>query len=100
MCNAEGRKLIEFCENGFKILNGKYGPDTGGELTFFCNQLGSSVIDCVLASDGILSNAVDFKVGIEIISYHMPLLVKLGSITGEEVNTKSNARPETPRHTE
>jgi hypothetical protein len=29
VCNAKGRKLIEFCERiVFKILNGKYGEDT------------------------------------------------------------------------
>jgi hypothetical protein len=45
VCNAEGRKLIDFCEkNGFEILNGKYISDTGGEFTFI-NQFGSSVTD-------------------------------------------------------
>jgi hypothetical protein len=65
-------------KNGFEILNGKYGSDTGGEFTFV-NQLGSSVIDYALAFDGIICN-VDFKVGVEIISSHMPLLVELENI--------------------
>jgi hypothetical protein len=34
---------------------------TGGEFTFV-NQLGSSVIDNALASDGIICNVIDFKV--------------------------------------
>jgi hypothetical protein len=33
-CNAEGTKLIYFCEtNNFKIFNGKFGSDTIGEFT-------------------------------------------------------------------
>jgi exonuclease III len=80
VCNTEGRKLIDFCEkNGLEILNGKYGSDAGGEFTFV-NQLGSSVIDYVLASDGIICNVMDFKVGVEIISSHMPLLVEFENI--------------------
>jgi hypothetical protein len=38
-CNAEGRKLIEFCErNRFGMLNGKYGEDTKSEY-MLVNQL-------------------------------------------------------------
>jgi hypothetical protein len=74
-CNSLRRKLIGFHENNvFEILNGKYGSDTGQEFTFD-NQLGSCVIDYALASGGIINNAIDFKVGVEIISSHVPLLV-------------------------
>jgi hypothetical protein len=53
-CNAEGRKLIEFCErNMLEMLNGKYGEDTKGKYTFV-NQLGKSFIDYALMSEGIL----------------------------------------------
>jgi hypothetical protein len=39
VCNAGGRKLIDFCKKKrLEILNGKYGSDTGGEFTFV-NQL-------------------------------------------------------------
>jgi hypothetical protein len=42
VCNAEGRKFIEFCErNMFAILNGKYGEDTKGESTFV-SQIGKA----------------------------------------------------------
>jgi hypothetical protein len=36
----------------------------------------------------IICNVIDFKVGVEIISSHMPLLVELGNIMEEEFNTK------------
>jgi hypothetical protein len=51
-CNAEGRKLIEFYErNRLEMLHGKYGEDTKGENTFV-NQLGKSVTDNALMSEG------------------------------------------------
>jgi hypothetical protein len=97
-CNAKGRKLIDFCEkNGLEVPNGIYGSDTGGEFTFFV-QFGSSVIDYALMSDGVICNAIDLKVGIEIISSHMPLLVELGNIMEWGVNTKSYARSQTQTH--
>jgi hypothetical protein len=57
--------------------------------------LGSSVIDYALASDGVICNVLDFKVGAEIISSHMPFLAELGNIMEGEVNTKSDARSQT-----
>jgi hypothetical protein len=95
VCNAEGRKLIDFCgKNGLHILNGKYGSDTVGEFTFV-NQLGSRVIDNALASDGIICNVIDFKVEVEIISSPMSLLAELENIMEGEVNTKSDAKSQT-----
>jgi hypothetical protein len=44
-------------KSGLEIVNGKYGSDTEGEFTFV-NQLGNSVIDYVLVSDGIICSAV------------------------------------------
>jgi hypothetical protein len=48
--------------------------------------LGSGVIDFALASDEIICNVIDFKVGVEIINSHVPLLVELGNIMEVEVN--------------
>jgi hypothetical protein len=80
VCNAEGRKLTEFCErNKLEMLNGKYGEDTKGEYTFV-NQLGKSVIDYALMSEGTLRDFVDFRTGTEIISSHMPLTITIRSI--------------------
>jgi hypothetical protein len=77
VCNAEGRKLIEFCErNVFEILNGKYGEDTKGEFTFV-SQIDKSVVDCAVMSEGLLLDLVDFRVGEEVISCHMSLTIKL-----------------------
>jgi hypothetical protein len=66
-CNAEGRKegrkLTEFCErNMLEMLKGKYREDMKGKYTFV-NQLGKSVIDYALMSEGILRNLVDFRIG-------------------------------------
>jgi hypothetical protein len=52
-------------------------------------------MDYVLAPDGIICSVVDFKVGVEIISSHMPLLVESENIMEGEVNTKSCARSHT-----
>jgi hypothetical protein len=99
MCNAEGRKLLDFSENNrFKIINGKYRSDTGGEFTLV-NQLGSSVIDYELASDGIIFDVIDFEVEEEIISNHMPLLVELGNKM-EEKPTQNQMLGHRLRHTE
>jgi hypothetical protein len=46
-------------------------------------------------SEGIISNVVDFKVVVEIITSHMSLLVELGNIMEGEVNTKLNATSQT-----
>jgi hypothetical protein len=79
-CNAEGRKVIEFCErNMLEILNGKYGEDTKGEHTFVY-QLGKSVTDNALMPEGMLRDLVDFRIGMEIISSHMPLTITIRNI--------------------
>jgi hypothetical protein len=44
----------------------------------------------VLAANGIICNVIDFKVGVEIISSHVTLLVELGNIMEGEINTKSD----------
>jgi hypothetical protein len=75
--NAEGRKLTEFCEvNMFEILNGKYFEDTIGEFTFV-GQIGKSMVDYALMSEGLLLALVDFRIGEEVISCHVPLTIIL-----------------------
>jgi hypothetical protein len=87
-CNVEGRQLIEFCErNTFDILNGKYGADTKGEFTFI-SQAGKSVIDYAVASEGLIDKLVGFKIGNEIISSHMPLLIEIGKVILKNGNTE------------
>jgi hypothetical protein len=90
-----GRKLIEFCElKNFEILNGKFGLDIRGEFTFI-NKQGNSVIDYTLASEGILRHILDFKIGVEVISTHMPLLIELDNIVQDrnnEINRVSHTR--------
>jgi hypothetical protein len=77
ICNGEGRKLIEFCErNTFDILNWKYGADSKGEFTFI-SQAGKSVIDYAMVTEGLIGRLAEFKVGNEIISSHMPLLIEI-----------------------
>jgi hypothetical protein len=49
-------------------------------------------------SDGIIINVIDFKVGVEIISSHTPLLVELENIMEGEVNTKAYAKLQTQTH--
>jgi hypothetical protein len=79
ICNGEGRQLIEFCErNTFDILNGKYGADIKGEFTFI-SQTGKSAIDYAVGSEGLIDNLVEFKVGNEVVSSHMPLLIEIGN---------------------
>jgi hypothetical protein len=88
MCNTEGRQLIEFCErNTFDILNGKYGADSRGEFTFI-SQAGKSVIDYAVASEGLINNLVGVKIGNEIISSHMPLLIEIGNVILRKGNTE------------
>jgi hypothetical protein len=81
-------KLIEFCEfNNFETLNGKFGSDIRGEFTFI-NKQSSSIIDYTLASEGILRHIVDFKIGVEVISTHMPLLTELdNTIQGKVIKS-------------
>jgi hypothetical protein len=45
-----------------EMLNGKYREDTKGKY-MFVNQLGKSVIDYALMSEGILRDLVDFRIG-------------------------------------
>jgi hypothetical protein len=52
-----------------------------------------------LASNGIICNVTDFKVGVKIISSHMALLAELGNITEQDVSTRSEGRPHTQTHT-
>jgi hypothetical protein len=75
--NEEGSKLVEFSErNCLEMLNGKCGEE-GRELAFI-NHWGRSVIDCIDArrNTGKIGN---FRVGVEIISSHMPITVELAS---------------------
>jgi hypothetical protein len=58
-----------------EMLNGKYREDMTGEYTFV-NQLGKSVIDYALISESILRDLVNFKIGTEIISSHMPITIR------------------------
>jgi hypothetical protein len=88
-CNTEGTKLIKFCEkNTFAILNGKYEADTKGEYTFI-SQAGKSVIDYAVVSEGLINNLVEFRIGNEIISSHMPLLTEIGNITQRKASMKA-----------
>lgn len=61
--NNNGFKLIELCKNlNIKIINGRFGSDTGiGEYTFHSPQ-GESTIDYAIASPSLLLNIVDFHV--------------------------------------
>jgi hypothetical protein len=88
ICNIEGRQLIEFCErNTFDILNWKYGADSKGEFTFI-SQAGKRVTDYAVASEGLIDTLVEFKIGNEIISTHMPLLIEIGNVILRNVNTE------------
>jgi hypothetical protein len=69
------------------MLNGKHGSDTKGEFTFV-NRLGKRVIDYALVSENILGNVLDFRVGSEIITSHMPLTVVLRSTEHDEVTAE------------
>jgi hypothetical protein len=69
--SKEGNKL-----NFAKEIPLIYGADTKGELTFI-SQAGKSVIDYAVASEGLIDNLVGFKIGNEIISSHMPLLIEI-----------------------
>ena len=48
--------------NKFEILDGKFGTDTRREFTFI-NKMSNTVIYYALASEGISSNSLDFKMG-------------------------------------
>jgi hypothetical protein len=58
VCNAEGKKLSEFCErNILEILSGEYGADIKGESTFI-NHAEKSAIGYEIVSEGLISNSV------------------------------------------
>jgi hypothetical protein len=87
--NTERKKLTEFCKtNVFEILNRKYGSDGNGEKTFI-NQAGKSVTDNVVVSEGLISNLVEFRIGNEFTSSHMPLLIVIGNMLQINVNMES-----------
>jgi hypothetical protein len=89
--NEEGGKLVEFCKRKFlELLNGKYGE---GNLTFI-NYLGRCVIDYSLVLRETLEILVNFRVGVEILSSHMPITLELAS--GIEV-TRNNTMIQTGR---
>jgi hypothetical protein len=54
----------------------QYGEDIEGEFTFV-SQTGKSVVDYALKSEGLLLDLVDYRVGEEVISCHMPLTIIL-----------------------
>jgi hypothetical protein len=83
-CNLEGKKLIDFCRQAFHILNDRYGSGLVGDFTFI-NQLGRSVIDYALVLEGLIGNLIDFKIGTELISSHMPLSVVLGNVLEDSI---------------
>lgn len=57
---GEGREFLAFCDSfGFEILNGKYGRDIEGNLTFI-NANGGSVIDFAVCSPNLLEHIGDF----------------------------------------
>ena len=77
--NVHGRQLVDICVNtGLQIVNGQVGADRGiGSFTCFTYN-GSSVVDYVLAEEGIRERIVSFEVGdLQIHSDHCPLLLKL-----------------------
>jgi hypothetical protein len=67
-----------------EMLIGRYRTDTKGKYTSV-NQLGKSVTDYALMSEGILRNFVDFRTGTEIItiSSHKPLTVTIRNVADE-----------------
>ena len=75
--NAEGRELLAFCDAfDFEILNGKYGRDRKGELSFI-NANGGSVIDYAICSQKVITFIKDFWVDSRIESHHFPIVVQL-----------------------
>jgi hypothetical protein len=47
------------------------------------------VFDYAVVSKGLIKNLVEFKIGSEIISSHMPLLIVIGNVIQRNVNMKS-----------
>ena len=91
--NMHARQLVDICVNtGLQIVNGQVGADRGiGSFTCFTYN-GSSVVDYVLAEEGIRERIVSFEVGdLQIHSDHCPLLLKL------DIGTSYNNRCEETR---
>jgi hypothetical protein len=53
---------------------------------------GKSVIDYAIVSEGLIDKVAEFKIGNEIISCHMPLVVVLGDITYRKADTNVTVR--------
>ena len=79
--NAEGRELLSFCEAfELEIMNGKYGDDINGELTYI-NGNGCSVIDFVICTQDIIQVIRGFTILDRVESHHSPikLILDIGS---------------------
>ena len=72
--NSLGRKLLNMCKiTGLLILNGRIHGDKTDKFTF-CNQMGHSVIDYVLAKYENFNIVNDFKVlDVKEFSDHAPI---------------------------
>ena len=87
-----GEELLDLIGvSDLDILNGKYGKDKEGELTFVSSQ-GSSVIDLALGSKGIVEHLKDFQIDNRIESNHFPIILLLASnIVETFLNTQYEA---------
>ena len=75
--NPEGRELLNLCcVHYLEILNGFFGRDIEGEITFIHSN-GESVIDYILANENIIPMLSDFWVETRIDSHHMALCVSI-----------------------
>lgn len=95
----EGKNLISSCSNiGLFILNGRSKSDEQGELTFI-SENGCSTIDLALVYPTMISHAsecfIDLKVGVEPISAHLPLELKVYDRSYSKV-TKKNIKSSKP----
>ena len=75
--NGYGEKLLDMCglENLY-ILNGQWNGDWEGQFTFINNN-GASVIDLVLATEGILGRIAEIKIVEWIKTAHSPILAQI-----------------------
>ncbi|KAJ4427190.1 hypothetical protein ANN_24806 [Periplaneta americana] len=75
--NGEGRDLLAFCDVfNLEIMNGKYGRDLEGQLTFI-GANGGSVIDYILCSMNLIERIADFWVEDRIESQHSPVVLQI-----------------------
>ncbi|KAF4530296.1 hypothetical protein B566_EDAN017759, partial [Ephemera danica] len=82
--NAEGKKLLDFCEKmGLEILNGTHGQDKEGNFTYI-GVGGASTIDYILCSHDILPYVKDFYVDIRSESDHLPVILQLQMCNSEK----------------